>query len=152
MLKKLIVMGILIISLLTMGCTLQDPRSNPSYSVFPEILLDYDSDTDEVKIWVKSALSDFKYDNIKIEISDDKDKLISDDNNTYCLNVFTKSTLFNLSVQVKADDKEFGFDSQIEVDLLGEYLIRITIYEKGEKSEELIRKDDLPYKKVLKEI
>jgi hypothetical protein len=152
--KKLILTGILFILLLTMGCTLQDPRSNPSYSVFPEILVDYDIDSEETKIWVKSALSDFKYDQIRYEILSDEGQknYIIQENNTYCLPYSTKSTSFNLTISVLSEEKEFGFNCRIETEQTAEYLIRVIIYEEGEEIEEILKIDDLPYKKVLEEL
>lgn len=152
--KKLIVTGILFALILTMGCTLQDPSSNPSYSVFPEILVDYDIDSEETKIWVKSALSDFKYDQIKYEILSDEGQknYIIQENNTYCLPYSTKLTSFNLTISVLSEEKEFGFSCRIEIEQAAEYLIRVIIYEEREEIEEILKIDDLPYKKVLEEL
>ncbi len=85
MIKQLATLGVVLILAITTGCVLQDPRSNPSYSVFPEILLDYDFDASETGIWVKSALSDFKYDSILLEVinDDNNEKQIIQENNTY---------------------------------------------------------------------
>lgn len=152
MLKKIVVMGILFTLTFTMGCTLQDPRKNPSYSIFPEIILDYDFDSDDTKVWVKSALSDFKYDRINIEISYGEIKQSVDDNNTYCLYMHTKLLIFNLTISVVAENKEFNFDSNVKVDLNGEHLLILAIYDDGDIKEEMILEDDLPYKKVLKEL
>ena len=152
--KRLIVSVILFLLILNMGCTLQDPKSNTSYSVFPEILVDYDLDAEETKIWVKSALSDFKYDNIMYEITTDQaqEKYIIQENNTYCLAYSTELTLFNLTISVISEEKEFVFNCRIEIYQTEEFTIRIIIDEEGKKSEEILKIDDLPYKKVLEEV
>ena len=66
--KRLLIAGLFFILICFSGCILQSPGDDPPYSVLPILLLDYDFDSDETKIWVKSALSDYKYTNITIEI------------------------------------------------------------------------------------
>ena len=151
MLRKLIAVGTFLILTLSMGCTLQDPRSSPSYSVFPEILLDYDLDTDETKVWVKSALSDFKYDNILLEITIGDDTRVVQENNTYCTQITTKSPEFNLTITATSEDKIFGYQCEVMIESQEGGLL-ITIFEPGSDSEEEIREDDLPFKKVLDEL
>jgi hypothetical protein len=134
-----------------MGCTLQDPRSNPAYSVFPEVLIDYDLDEKLTKIWVKSALSDFKYDNIRIEISTNDDLRIIEDGNTYCLSASIYYKIFNLTISVKSEENEFDYNSRIEVELY-EFGMDLRIFDYITDEEDVVSKEDLPFKKVLEEV
>ena len=151
--QKLVAVGIFLILILTMGCILQSPGSNPSYSVLPKILLDYDFETDETKIWVNSALGDFRYENITIEISNNNQKQVIIENNTYSVSTFIKHKVFNLNIIVISEDKKFGFNCKIDVDLSKDLII-ITIYDEttGKGTEEDIQKDNLPFKKILEEL
>lgn len=157
MIKRLALLCIFLSIFLTIGCTLQDPTSNPSYSVLPKLLLDYDSDSGETGIWVKSAVGDFKYDNITIEISFNEQRIIFMNNNTYFLSASTVMPEFNLDITVNStvnsEERRFIFNCEVKVDLVGEDLIIITTYdEKTDKElEEKLHKDDLPYKKILEE-
>ncbi len=158
MIRKIIVFcifSIIVFSMIfSMGCILQDPKTNPSYSVLPEVLLDYDFDTEETKIWVKSALSDFKYDNITIEISYNGQNEISNDNNTYGISISTKQKVFELFTLVVSEEKKFEFISKVDVDVTREDLIIITTYDEitSEELEEVVLEEDLPYKKILSEV
>ena len=113
-----------------MCCILQDPKSNPSFSVLPELLLDYDFETDEARIWVKSAVSDFKYDNITIEMSYDDQKQTIIENNTYCTSTSTLQKVFNLKIILVSEEKIFEFDCKIDIYIMREDLIIITKYDK----------------------
>ena len=153
--KKIIFLVFLIMLLTTiMGCTLQGPESNPSFSILPEVLLDYDFDENEVDIWVKSAISDYKYNNITIEISKDDNTWVIQDNYTYCVYTSSELNSFKLKIIVNGNEKSFGFESEVDVDLLREDLIIITTYDDltAEANEERVAEDDLPYKKILNEI
>jgi len=155
--KRLALFGIFITIFLTIGCTLQDPSSNPSYSVLPKLLIDFDYDVGETNVWVKSAVGDFKYDNITIEISSNEQKRIIMNNNTYFLSTSTELSEFNLDITVnatvKSEEKRFIFNCEVNVDVVGEDLIIITTYDErtDEELEEKIQEDDLPYKKILEE-
>jgi len=157
MIKRLALFGIFITIFLTIGCTLQDPTSNPSYSVLPKLLLDYDFDVGETSIWVKSAVGDFKYDNVTIEISSNEQRRRIMNNNTYFLFASTVMSEFNLDVTVNAtvnsEEKRFIFNCEVNVDIVREDLIIITTYDEktDEELEEKIHQDDLPYKKILEE-
>jgi hypothetical protein len=148
---KIIIFGIFISLLLTMGCTLQSPEDNPTYSVLPEMLLDYDQDNQETKIWVKSAISDFKYNKIIIELTSNGINKITQDNNTYCISTSTKSNNFNISISVISENNEFQYQASIRIQF-EEEILTITIFEPIEDLEEIILEDDLPFKRVLEEV
>jgi hypothetical protein len=152
--RILITTGIfLILIILSLGCTLQDPKDHPSYSVYPEVLIDYDFDSTETKVWVKSALSDFKYDQIVIEALDENGVQTVSENNTYCISLSTKATKFNLTIYAISEENQFGYSCNIDIDLelIEEALITITIFDHEEETEEIIEAENLPFKKVLKE-
>jgi hypothetical protein len=134
-----------------MGCTLQNPEDNPTYSVLPEMLLDYDLENQETKIWVKSAISDFKYDTIIIELTSNGESLITQDNHTYCISTSTKSNNFNITISVIAEENIFQHQFSILVQFEGE-ILTITVSEPIEELEEIILEDDLPFKRVLEEV
>ncbi len=150
MMKKLAIMGILSLIILTMGCTLQDPRENPTYSMIPEVLVDYDFEEKETKIWVKSAISDFKYNSITFEILMDNKLEIIQENNTYCSSVFIEDNIFNLTILVVSKEREFEYISQVEIELLEDDVI-IRIYDISADEEDVVTLDNLPWKKVLEE-
>ncbi|WP_455391908.1 hypothetical protein [[Eubacterium] cellulosolvens] len=152
--RKIFLVCILTILILTMGCTLQGPESNPSFSVLPEVLLDYDFDTEETKIWVKSAISDFRYDNITIKLSTTNKTEMVLDNNTYGASIYTKHKLFYLEILVVSEEKMFRFYGKVDVDINREDLIIITTYDEitDEPTEEAFLEDDLPYREILEEI
>jgi hypothetical protein len=153
MMRKVSLMIILLMVILSMGCTLQGPESNPSFSVLPELLLDYDFDAEETGIWVKSALSDFKYHNITIQISSDHDTSIVTDNNTYGVHMSSELQLFDLSVIANSEKKLFAYECRVDVDLMREDLIIITTYDEitDEPTDETLTLEDLPYKIILDE-
>lgn len=152
--KRLIIAGLFFILLCFSGCILQSPGDNPSYSVLPRLLLDYDFDSDNTKIWVKSALSDYRYTNITIEIINNSESYSISDNNTYGLSAATQLKIFNLHIYVVAEEKIFEILLNIDVDETREDLIIITTYNEGtdEEIEEIITEKDLPFKKILNEI
>jgi hypothetical protein len=153
MLRKGSLIIIFIIMNLSMGCILQGPDNNPSFSMLPELLLDYDFDADETDIWVKSALSDFKYENISIEVDYENIYKKEEDNKTYCVHLSTKLMVFNLNIIVNSLEKTFTYQGTIDIDLMREDLIIITTYDEitDEPTEEILSEDDLPYKIILKE-
>lgn len=154
MMRKLTIACILTILILMMGCTLQGPEDNPSFSVLPEILIDFDFESEETKIWIKSALSDFRYNNITIELITDQATEVISDNYTYGYSLYTKLKVFHLNIDVASEKKLFNFYCKVDVDLTREDLIIITTYDEitEEPEEESLLEDDLPYKKILKEI
>lgn len=149
--KRIVVMGIFLLLILAMGCTLQDPRTNPSYSVIPEVLIDFDFNEERTKIWVKSAISDFEYDSIKMEITANNNLNIVKDNNTYCSHVFVKSKSFNMTILAISEDKEFEYNCRIRIELFTND-INLIIFDTDTNEEDIVSKGDLPYKKVLEEI
>jgi hypothetical protein len=149
--NEIIVICILLLLFFTTGCTLQSPEDNPTYSVLPEMLLDYDFQSQETKIWVKSAISDFKYDSIIIELMLNESKIINQDNNTYCIFTITKSINFNITINVFFKERVFQYQASILVQF-DEEIISITIFEPIDESEEIVFEDDLPFKKVLEEL
>jgi hypothetical protein len=147
-----VLLMIILISILTMGCTLRSPEDNPTYSLIPGVLLDYDFDTQMVRIWVKSAISDFKYDNIEIELISDNTTVKNEDNNTYCLYSQIKAQRLNMTVQIIRENKLFQFSALVEIiyeDNENPFQILITDPETDEQ--EIILEEDLPYKKVIKD-
>ena len=153
MMRKFTLGCIFSILILMMGCLLQSPESNPSFSILPEVIIDYDFDAEEIKIWVKSALSDYKYDNITIAISKDPYHQIVVKNYTYCETISTEMKVFNLKIIAASEDRIFEFNCDVDVDLLREDLIIITTYDiiTNEPTEERLLEDNLPFKKILKE-
>ena len=153
MMRKFTLVCIFSILILMMGCLLQSPESNPSFSILPEVIIDYDFDAEETKIWVKSALSDYKYDNITIEISNDPYYEIVIKNNTYCETISTEIKIFNLNIIAVSKDRIFELNCDVDVDLLREDLIIITTYDitTNEPTEERLLEDNLPFKKILEE-
>jgi len=149
--KKIFVMGIFSLIIFTMGCTLQDPRENPTYSVIPEVLIDYDFEEKETKIWVKSAISDFKYNSITFEISMDNAIRIFEENNTYCSSVNIEKNMFNVSIYVESKDREFEYNSKIEIELFENDAI-LRIYDLDTNDLDVLSLDELPLKKVLEEL
>jgi hypothetical protein len=137
--------------MLTMGCTLQDPRENPTYSVIPEVLIDYDFEEEETKIWVKSAISDYKYNSITFEISMGSEFKIIEENNTYCSAVNIENNLFNLSIYVESKNREFEYNCEIEIELF-ENDVTITILDLDTDEVDIVNLDELPLKKVLEEL
>ena len=146
--------ALILLIIISSGCILQDPKSNPSYSVLPALLLDYDSDMDETKMWVKSALSDFKYDNITIKAAFGNQTQVASDNNTYAVSLITQFKQFDLDLLVSSEEKSFSFKSKIDIDPLREDLIIITTYNEitDEPMEDFYQLEDLPYKKILEEV
>jgi hypothetical protein len=152
--KRLLIAGLFFILICFSGCILQSPGDDPSYSVLPRLLLDYDFDSDETKIWVESALSDYRYTNITIEINYKNNSHSISDNNTYGLFASTQLKIFNLHIYIVAEEKIFELEINVDVDELREDLIIITTYdeETDEEIEETISEEDLPFKKILDEI
>jgi hypothetical protein len=105
MLKKVIIVLIILILVSTTGCTLPDPREDPSYSVFPKMILDYDIEQEQIRVWVKSAIGDFKYDYIKIEISSVNYTKTVEENNTYSTQLSSEVNDFNLTLFVTTEER-----------------------------------------------
>lgn len=152
MLKKYIIFIIItfIVLIFCMGCVLQDPKENPSYSVLPEVLIDYEESTEEIDIWVKSAISDFKYDSIQIQVTNKTITQRSEDNNTYCIYHSTKYTEFNLTIIVLFEEKEFNFQTSVRQEYIEEEL-NFVLFNIEDEEEEVFTIKDLPIKKVLEE-
>jgi hypothetical protein len=153
--SKKVVVGILIFLIIfSSGCLLQDPSKSPLYSVLPKLILDYDVDDDLTRLWVRSALGDFKYENITIEASYQNETKVASDDNTYGNFLIVQFKIFDLNILVNSEDKVFSFTCKVEIDSFEEDLLTITTYDEitDEELEELVQFDDLPYRKVLEEV
>jgi hypothetical protein len=150
MFKKGIISIIIFILIITMGCTLSDPSEGPSYSVFPKMILDYDLDDEQIKVWVKSAIGDFKYDYMKMELLNKNYTERIEENNTYFIQISTELDDFNLTIQVITEEKIFDYACHISLLIIDEE-ISVSIWNFESEKEEIFLLDDLPYKNVLEE-
>lgn len=149
--KEIIVGSILLIIISSMGCTLTSPETNPTYSVIPGVIIDYDFELEISKIWVKSAISDFKYNLINITLNSKNQTVIREDTNTYCIDNSIKSDSYNLSVQVIYKEREFLYQVSIKIEFI-EDIFTLTIFEPETEDEDILYEDDLPFKTVLEEL
>ena len=154
MLKKVAVGTLIVLIIFSSGCLLQDPSKSPLYSVLPKLILDYDVDDGLTRVWVRSALGDFKYENITIEATFQNETVVARDNNTYGLFMIVEFKIFNLYILVNSEDKAFSFKCKVEIDSFGEDLITIITYDEitDEEIDEPVQFEDLPYKKILEEV
>ncbi|UCH89498.1 MAG: hypothetical protein JSV49_02290 [Thermoplasmata archaeon] len=139
---------ILISVALASGCLKDPEEGGHDYSSIPEVIVDYDFDSEQFKIYVKSAIGDYKYETIKIKVND-YEKI---ENNTYMLSYNCNSTEYDLDVEAQVDIN-LVYSYACEIILLNDeendiFLNVIEIIDDAEK-ETPVGEDDLPWKKIL---
>ena len=153
MLSLRVVRGILIVMLLLIFMTISGCLENPSeggrgYSSIPKLLLDYEVETGCFKIYVNSALGDYKYEYILINV----DGNLTMENNTYVLSYKCARDTFDVYVEAAVDEDTI-YQSTIKVSLIKdeENNIIVNIIDSTDNTDEKyeIPVGDLPWKKVL---
>jgi hypothetical protein len=117
-------------------------------SSIPELLLDYDFELEQFSLYIMSAVGDYKYDYIKINL-DDSEVI---ENNTYVLCYKTMKTNFTLEVEAQIDiDVFYYYTCEVEIVNNGEENTFLMITDSMELLEEEIplSKEELPWKKIL---
>jgi len=132
------------------GC-LKDPEEDrPGFSSIPELIIDYDHEINYFKVYVKSAVGDYKYRHIKIRINDTE----MVENNTYVYSAATGKMDFLLFVEA-AVDIDVIYHSSIHIVLVNdiENNIFLNIIDTTEIIEEEfpVAQEDLPWKKILEQ-
>ena len=152
--NKFIVIGLVIIILcffgFISGClkTPKEGGGGRDYSSIPELIVDYDIESECFKIYVKSAVGDYKYDHIKIKINDTQIQ----ENNTYMLSKSCVDTDFTLETEAKVEDEVvYYYICEVKYVNDEEEGIFIMVIDKMEEFEEEIpvSEEDLPWKKIL---
>ena len=152
--NKIFVIG-LILMLLSLfafisGClrTFDEEGGGRDYSSIPELIVDYDFESECFKIYVKSAVGDYKYDHIKIKINETP----LQENNTYMLSRSCIQDDFSLETEAKVED-DVIYNYICKVEIKDDEDIFIMIIDQMEEIEEEIpvAKEDLPWKKILEQ-
>ena len=116
----------LIILLVTQinGCLkgIYSPSSTSSMSALPEVIVDYDVKKNVTKIWVKSPIMDYRYDNITIMINNETSSQIRSDNYTYCIDLETTYRRFRLNVSAVSKETLYYFECHVKL-VVGKELI-----------------------------
>jgi hypothetical protein len=130
------------------GC-LEDPEEGGGgFSSIPEVILDYDLETENFKIYVKSALGDYKYLYIRIRINDTE--MI--ENNTYVHQVKCQKNDFTLITEAAVNlDRIFytSFSVTVVNDIENNIFLNIIDTTDIQEKEFELARDDLPWKNLL---
>jgi hypothetical protein len=149
----LIFLTIIILSLLSMGCILQEPSEGGSFSAIPSIKMDYNDKEMLTTIWVGSAFGyEYKYDTIMVEISWGNIRNINIMNYTYCIVTQTHLFKFYINVTTDIEGDEYFYSGLVEIYPDNDHILSVTRLgdENNEPEEELIRETDLPWKDLLR--
>jgi hypothetical protein len=130
------------------GC-LENPNDDTSgFSRIPEVIVDYEFETDCFKIYVKSAVGDFNYHSISIRINDTE----TIENNTYVHQVKCQKNDFTLITEAAvSDDVVFYASFQVIVvnDIENNIFLKIIDTTAIQEKEFELADEDLPWKKIL---
>jgi hypothetical protein len=130
------------------GCLKNPGNGGRGYSSIPKVMIDYDLDSACFKIYVKSAVGDYKYDYIKITVNDNE-KI---ENNTYVLSYNCVDTDFSLEAEAQVDvDVIYFYTCEITLTDDKEKDIFLTITDKTDiiEKEITVSQGDMPWKKIL---
>ena len=151
--RKFFLSTVIVILILTFnlfsGC-LENPNEEGGggFSRIPEVILDYDIDTDSFKIYVKSAVGDFKYQSITIRINDTE--MI--ENNTYVHQIqFQKNDFILITEAAVSLDVIFFASFQVTVvnDIENNIFLNIIDTTEIQEKEYELAQEDIPWKKIL---
>lgn len=141
-----IILMIMILS--SSGCLKNPSNGGGGYLSIPEVLIDYDYDTGCFKIYVNSALGDYKYRYIMIQVDGNQ----TVENNTYVLSYTCAGDSFTVTVEASVDEDTVYY-STLEVSLSEDEENNIIIYiidrTDNAHDETDVLFEDLPWKKIL---
>lgn len=149
--KELVIVSCLVILLIifstSSGC-LKPLSDEKGYASIPEMIVDYDFEDERFEIYLKSAVGDYKFEHLIIEVNGNR----SMENNTYALCSTCIDRELELDCEAQVDEDTiyyYACDIEIIDDDDEDIFILITERVTEDEKEDEVSKEDMPWKKIL---
>ncbi len=135
------------------GClrNIYDDDSPSSISALPELIIDYHMAANETKFWVKSPITDYRYDSITLTVSNETTTRREQDNYTYSIDLAVQFETFRVNVTARSQRTIYSFSCNCKImrTELDTRMFKIDYLLDDELEVEEVPFEELPWKIIL---
>lgn len=121
-----------------------------SISALPELIVDYELERNATKFWVKSPITDYRYDSIRITITNETQTRQRAENYTYCIDLEAPFRHFTINASATSKDVRYEFQCDCEIRYQQGLTFQFVYMDRLTEKTEQVLFEDLPWKITLR--